>query len=273
MAFGLTLRHLPRDEIRRRVTEAATILGIEKLLDRKPRQLSGGQRQRVALGRAIVREPQVFLLDEPLSNLDAKLRVQTRAEISKLHRRLGTTFVYVTHDQTEAMTMATRIAVLDQGELQQVGTPIELYERPRNVFVASFIGSPGINLVDADVTTSNERLTLHFDGITLAVPASYAAAYAPYAGKEVIFGIRPEHVHERRPDSDPDEAEINATVEVTELLGDETLVHLNVAGKTFLARFDARAAARPGDTVTLALDMDRMYAFDPETQLEIPRTA
>ncbi len=270
MAFGLSLRHMPKDEIRRRVEEAGRILGIEDLLKRKPRQLSGGQRQRVALGRAIVRDPEVFLLDEPLSNLDAKLRVQTRAEISKLHQRLGTTFVYVTHDQTEAMTMATRIAVLNLGELQQVGTPQDLYEHPRNVFVAGFIGSPAINLFDAPVDPGGESLAIVAVGHRLPVPPDRAAMLGPYRGKKILFGIRPEHVHDRAfTPGGIEGAELSATVEVKELMGNEIFLHCTVDGQPLLARVDARTSAMPGQQVDLTLDMGHMYAFDAETQLAI----
>jgi multiple sugar transport system ATP-binding protein len=270
MAFGLTLRHMPKDEIRKRVNEAATILGIEELLKRKPRQLSGGQRQRVALGRAIVRDPAVFLFDEPLSNLDAKLRVQTRAEISKLHQRLGTTFVYVTHDQTEAMTMATRIAVLDYGVLQQVGTPQELYDEPHNIFVAGFIGSPAMNLVDAAVTGGDEAAAIRLGDLTLPLPDHLSKVLAPYRGKSVRLGIRPENIHDRAfTPSGIAAAPVKATIDVTELMGNEVLLHLDVAGERMLARVDPRTTARPGQEIDVVFDMGRAYAFDPDTQLAI----
>jgi multiple sugar transport system ATP-binding protein len=270
LAFGLTLRHMPKDDIRRKVNEAARILGIEELLSRKPRQLSGGQRQRVALGRAIVRDPAVFLLDEPLSNLDAKLRVQTRAEISKLHQRLGTTFVYVTHDQTEAMTMATRIAVLDHGELQQVGTPQELYDEPRNVFVATFIGSPAMNLVEATVSKDGDETQLTFGGLQLATPPALAKRLAAQAGKRVLLGIRPEDVHDREyVPSNITPAPVPAQVDVTELLGSEVFLHALIGGETMLARVDPRTRARPGQEIDLAFDMGRAYVFDPETSLAL----
>ncbi|HEY5564340.1 MAG TPA: sn-glycerol-3-phosphate ABC transporter ATP-binding protein UgpC, partial [Rhodothermia bacterium] len=197
MAFGLRMRGTPKDEIRRRVTEAADILDIEDLLKRKPAQLSGGQRQRVALGRAIVREPRVFLFDEPLSNLDAKLRVQTRTELSKLHERLGTTFIYVTHDQVEAMTMATRLAVLKDGILQQVGTPEDVYFRPDNVFVAGFIGSPSMNFFNGRLTGTADEMLLDLMGFQIRLPAERARRIAPLAGTEIICGIRPEDIHDR----------------------------------------------------------------------------
>jgi multiple sugar transport system ATP-binding protein len=270
MAFGLSLRKMPKQEIGVRVQEAARILGIEPLLKRKPGQLSGGQRQRVALGRAIVRDPAVFLFDEPLSNLDAKLRVQTRAEIIKLHQRLGTTFVYVTHDQVEAMTMATRIAVLDLGELQQVGTPQELYDHPRNVFVAGFIGSPAINFFDGEVVAEGEQLVLQSGGIRLRVPSDLARRLAPYRGKPVRFGVRPENVHdmELRPQN-VDIAPLNATVDVTELMGNEIFLYAIVDGKQLLARVDPRTKARPGQDMQLAVETGRIYVFDMETGLAI----
>ena len=270
MAFGLTLKKMPKDEIRRRVNDAASILGIEELLDRKPRQLSGGQRQRVALGRAIVRDPQVFLLDEPLSNLDAKLRVQTRAEISKLHQRLGTTFVYVTHDQTEAMTMATRIAVLDRGMLQQVGTPQELYDHPANQFVAGFIGSPAINFFEGVVKEEQDGLVFESQSLRLPIPPDKARELAAYKGKNILFGIRPENVHD--PSFHPQDIQsvpVHASIDVTELMGNEVFLHTLVDGRTLLARVDPRTSARPGQDVELSFDMGRMYAFDPETQQAI----
>ena len=263
MAFGLELRKVPKDEIKRRVDEAAAILGIEPLLGRKPRALSGGQRQRVALGRAIVRDPAVFLLDEPLSNLDAKLRVQTRAELTKLHQRLGTTFIYVTHDQVEAMTMATRIAVLDKGVLQQLGTPRELYEHPTNRFVAGFIGSPSMNFFDARVERDGPRLQLHGSGFTIPLAAETAPAAGLGDRTEVTVGIRPEHVYDPRfRPAETRATDLPATVELTELMGNEMFVHLDVHGTPLLARVDPRTAARPGESITVALDHDRVHLFD-----------
>jgi multiple sugar transport system ATP-binding protein len=271
MAFGLSLRKTPKEEIQRRVHEAAQILGIEEFLKRRPRQLSGGQRQRVALGRAIVRDPAVFLLDEPLSNLDAKLRVQTRAEISKLHDRLGTTFIYVTHDQVEAMTMATKIAVMNDGVLQQVGTPAELYSQPHNVFVAGFIGSPAINFFEVTVTGTREEMYLDHGCCKVKVPPGKADHLLPYLGKRVIFGIRPENVHdwEFQPAS-IEGAPVTATVDVTELMGNEIFLHLLMEnGNPFLARVDPRTEARPGRDVQVAFDMAQMHAFDPQTEIAI----
>ena len=266
MAFGLKLRRVPKAEIKKRVAEAGAILGIEELLDRKPRQLSGGQRQRVALGRAIVRDPEVFLLDEPLSNLDAKLRVQTRAEISKLHERLGTTFVYVTHDQTEAMTMATQIAVLDHGILQQVGSPQTLYDHPANVFVAGFIGSPAMNFFDGTIV-EGDGLMLESGSMRLPIPPDKARRLSTYVGKPIIFGIRPENVHDPAfTPSDIQAAPVAATVDVTEPMGSEVLLHLLVETHGLLARVDPRTGARPGQEMQVVFDMGRMYAFDPATK-------
>ena len=271
MAFGLKLRKTPKQDIGRRVLEAAGMLGIEELLTRKPRQLSGGQRQRVALGRAIVREPAVFLLDEPLSNLDANLRVQTRAEISKLHQRLETTFIYVTHDQVEAMTMATRIAVMRDGLLQQVGSGQDLYERPNNAFVAGFIGSPAMNFFDVTVLGSPE-VELYLDGgiFQAQVPTARNPSLVPYLGRRIIMGIRPENIHVRAyvpPGivSSP----VTARVEVTELLGNEVFLYMTDNGKQFLARVYPRTSARPGQDIELAMDMSRIHAFDPDTEQAI----
>jgi multiple sugar transport system ATP-binding protein len=267
MAFGLKLRKTPKQEIDRRVREAAQILGIEDLLDRKPRQLSGGQRQRVAVGRAIVREPNVFLMDEPLSNLDAKLRVQARAEISKLHQRLGTTFIYVTHDQVEAMTMGTRIAVMNDGILQQIDTPQNLYDFPSNIFVAGFIGSPSMNFFQAKVIDRDGKVAVDAGDFALVLPDQRQEVYQPYLGKDVAFGIRPEDIHD--PDFAPPgihAAHVEADVTVTELMGNEVVVYLETANSEFLGRFDPRTAARVGTKVNAAVNMDRMHIFDKETE-------
>jgi len=270
MAFGLRMHGTPRDEIRRRVREAAQILGIEDLLKRKPAQLSGGQRQRVALGRAIVREPAVFLFDEPLSNLDAKLRVQTRTELSKLHERLETTFIYVTHDQVEAMTMATRIAVLKDGLLQQVGTPEDLYFRPGNVFVAGFIGSPAMNFFDAIVKGTADQLYLDTQAFQIKVPSGKARPLVPYIGETVVFGIRPEDIHDAEFLPAHVRAEtVRARVDVTEMMGNEKFLHLLAGGQKCLARVDPRTRARVGHDIQLAFDMDHMHAFDAQSQLAI----
>ncbi len=274
MAFGLTLRKLPKEDIERRVNDAAAILGIEPLLKRKPRALSGGQRQRVALGRAIVREPSVFLLDEPLSNLDAKLRVQTRAEISKLHARLGTTFIYVTHDQVEAMTMATRIAVLNFGELQQVGTPQELYESPRNMFVAGFIGSPAMNFFEATVTASDGKIQLEAPGLVLPPAARHTEFLRGRVGQKVVVGARPEAIHDF--DFQPSGAattRVDATVDVTEQMGSEMIAYVVIGGQTFVARLDPRSKARMGAQIAVAFETERLHLFDPETGLALDAQA
>jgi len=267
MAFGLKLRKTPKDEINRRVKEAARILEIGELLNRKPKQLSGGQRQRVAVGRAIVREPKVFLMDEPLSNLDAKLRVAARAEISKLHHRLETTFIYVTHDQVEAMTMGTRVVVLKDGILQQVDTPHNLYSYPANLFVAGFIGSPAMNFFD--VTLVGEDGDLYVDGGTfrLKVPKEKLQKLLPYKGKRVVFGIRPDDLHD--PQFTPPNitaGRIKAQVDVTELMGNEVLVHFLIGEKSFVARFDPRTGVRVEDTIEAMVNMDNMHTFDPQTE-------
>ena len=270
MAFGLKLRKTPKDEIKRRVQEAADILGLEELLDRKPKQLSGGQRQRVALGRAIVREPKVFLLDEPLSNLDAKLRVETRANLSRLHQQLGTTFVYVTHDQVEAMTMASRIAVMNKGFLQQVDTPLNLYEQPDNLFVAGFIGSPSMNFFDGKLIQRDGKFIVDCTSFSVAIPDSKAGPYKPYIGKNIIFGIRPEDIHYPQfapPGIVP--AHVAGKVDVTELMGNEIFVFVKVGTHTFVARVDPRSRLHMGDDVELAFNMDNMHIFDKETELAI----
>jgi len=267
MAFGLKLRRTPKAEIDKRVKEAAEILGIGQLLDRKPKQLSGGQRQRVAVGRAIVRDPAVFLFDEPLSNLDAKLRVQTRAEISKLHQRLGTTFIYVTHDQTEAMTMANRIAVMKDGILQQIDTPQRLYDHPGNVFVAGFIGSPSMNFFDTTLVDQDGRLFVDGGTFKLQIPEDKKPTYLPYRGKKVIFGIRPEDVHTEGfapPGITP--APMQATVDVTELMGNEIFLYLLTGKKQFIARVDPRTRAHNGEQINLTVNMDNMHLFDPQTE-------
>ncbi len=270
MAFGLKLRKTPKKEIERRVQEAAQLLGIGELLERKPKQLSGGQRQRVAVGRAIVREPYVFLMDEPLSNLDAKLRVQARAEISKLHQRLGTTVIYVTHDQTEAMTMGTRIAVMKDGLLQQVDSPQVLYDTPTNIFVAGFIGSPAMNFLDARLAERDGKVVVECKDYLLEIPDDRTDTYRPHLGQEVVFGIRPEDTHD--PEYAPpgiSSAMIEAKVDVTELMGNEVIVYLVTEHTQFLGRFDPRTAARVGNTVPVALNMDRMHIFDKQTEAAI----
>jgi multiple sugar transport system ATP-binding protein len=267
MAFGLKLRKTPKTEIDRRVKEAGGILGIENLLERKPKALSGGQRQRVALGRAIVREPAVFLMDEPLSNLDAKLRVQTRAEISKLHQRLETTFIYVTHDQTEAMTMGSRICVLRDGIMMQIDSPQKLYDQPDNVFVAGFIGSPAMNFFD--VTLVEQDGDLYVDGGTfrLKLPPGKLQAAKPYAGKQVIFGTRPEDIHDREFIPPGIRAEpMTATVDVTELMGNEIFVYLLSGQKQFISRMDPRTSAGVGKEMGVVVNMDNIHLFDRDTE-------
>jgi multiple sugar transport system ATP-binding protein len=270
MAFGLKLRGTPKEEIRQRVEKAADILGIHNLLDRKPKQLSGGQRQRVAVGRAIVREPNVFLMDEPLSNLDAKLRVQARAEISKLHQRLETTFIYVTHDQVEAMTMGTRIAVLNDGILQQIDTPQNLYDYPSNIFVAGFIGSPAMNFFDGELIERNGKIVVDTNKFALDIPEDRADVYRQHLGKDVVLGVRPEDIHD--PDFAPPDISsqlVEAEVDVTELMGDEVVVYLTKDDLEFLGRFDPRTDAKVGKTMSAAFNMDRMHVFDKVTEQAI----
>ncbi|HWO77381.1 MAG TPA: sn-glycerol-3-phosphate ABC transporter ATP-binding protein UgpC [Bacillus sp. (in: firmicutes)] len=268
MAFGLKLRKFPKAEIDRRVKEAAKILGLEAYLDRKPKALSGGQRQRVALGRAIVRDAKVFLMDEPLSNLDAKLRVQMRAEIAKLHQRLQTTTIYVTHDQTEAMTMATRIVVMKDGVIQQVGTPKEVYEKPENIFVGGFIGSPAMNFftgkIEGDQFVSGEtKLTIPEGKLKVLKDQGYV-------GKEVILGIRPEDIHDEPVfiESSPGTS-FSAHIEVAELTGAEMMLYSQINGQDFVARIDSRSEVKAGQTVDLAFDLNKAHFFDTETELRI----
>jgi len=267
MAFGLKLRKTPKEEIKRRVQEAAEILGIEYLLDRKPRQLSGGQRQRVAVGRAIVREPKVFLFDEPLSNLDAKLRVETRANINKLHQELQTTFIYVTHDQVEAMTMASRIAVITKGVLQQINTPQTLYDLPDNLFVAGFIGSPAMNFFQGTLRRDNGRFVVDGGTFNVQIPENRNDTYADHLDKQIIFGIRPEDIHNPHftpPGIIPQPVE--CTVDVTELMGNEIFVYLKTGENIFVARVDPRSQYKVNDTVQVVFNMENMHIFDRETE-------
>ncbi|TZE83117.1 ABC transporter ATP-binding protein [Calorimonas adulescens] len=271
MAFGLKLRKTPRDEIDRRVKEAAKILDIEGLLNRKPKALSGGQRQRVALGRAIVRNPKVFLMDEPLSNLDAKLRVQMRTELSKLHDRLQTTFIYVTHDQTEAMTMGNRIVVMKDGVIQQVASPQEIYNRPQNIFVAGFIGSPEMNFIDGRISAQGGKYFLNFKDISLSLPDGIAKSINPnYIGRDVVIGIRPEDIHDEEMflDTFP-EYTFEATVDVVELLGSETYLYLQYNGMSLTARVDPRTSIRNGDKIKIGFDMNKVHLFDKESTRRI----
>jgi multiple sugar transport system ATP-binding protein len=264
MEFGLRLRKMPEEERNRRVDEAAELLGITPLLDRHPRQLSGGQRQRVAVGRAIVRQPSVFLFDEPLSNLDAKLRTQMRAELSKLQKRLKTTTVYVTHDQVEAMTMGNRIAIMNAGEIQQVGTPLEVYETPSNLFVANFIGTPPMNFFTATVTDGGATL----QGATFSVPAPerLRGVTARYEGKKLVVGIRPEHFVEAVDEMPDGHAPIEVEVEVVEPLGHEVLVHGKAGDDLFTAALEPTRFPEMGERVTLALEIDKIHLFDPDSE-------
>jgi len=267
MAFGLKLRKTPKEEIKRRVQEAAEILGIEYLLDRKPRQLSGGQRQRVAVGRAIVREPKVFLFDEPLSNLDAKLRVETRANINKLHQELQTTFIYVTHDQVEAMTMASRIAVITKGVLQQIDTPQMLYDRPDNLFVAGFIGSPAMNFFQGTLRRDNSHIFVDGGSFKVQIPENRNDTYADHLDKQIIFGIRPEDIH--NPNFTPPgiiPQPVESTVDVTELMGNEIFVYLKTGENVCVARVDPRSQYKVNDDVQVVFNMENMHIFDRETE-------
>jgi len=272
MAFGLKLRKVAKDEIKRRVDEAARILDITHLLDRKPAALSGGQRQRVALGRAIVRNPKVFLLDEPLSNLDAKLRAQMRTELTKLHKKLGTTFIYVTHDQTEAMTMGDRIVVMKDGFIQQVDTPQNLYELPCNEFVAGFMGSPQMNFIDCVIGQQGKDYTIKFGPYEYKIPANKTEGteIAKFVGKDAVFGIRPEDVHD-----EPDfMAKVNdgfaeCHVDVTELMGAETYLYLECEGNNVTARVEPTSTAKAGDQQKIAFDLNKMHLFDKETEKTI----
>ena len=272
MAFALKLRKTPKDEIDRKVHEAAKVLDIEHLLNRKPKQLSGGQRQRVALGRAMVRDPAVFLLDEPLSNLDAKLRTQMRTEIIKLHQKLDTTFVYVTHDQTEAMTMGDRIVVMKDGLIQQVDTPQNLYDYPCNIFVAGFIGSPQMNFLDGTLQKSGDQYTVDLAGTTIPLPKEKTAdgKLDAYVGKTLKVGIRPEDIKddeeflEKHPNS-----HISAEVEVSELMGAEIYLYLTYQGQNLMARVAPTSKSRRGDKIVVAMDTNKIHLFDPETELTL----
>ncbi len=272
MAFGLKLRKVPKDEIDRRVKNAAELLGIEHLLDRKPKALSGGQRQRVAVGRAIVRNPKVFLFDEPLSNLDAKLRVQMRAEISKLHNKLQTTMIYVTHDQVEAMTMGERIVVMKDGEIQQVAEPIDLYENPVNKFVAGFIGNPPMNFVDGKIIEENGNLYFS-DGkkLKLRIPSSKASKLADYKDKETTFGIRPEDIYVKEENAKvlKNPGIFSAKIEIIEPMGSEIYLYLNIGKKTLIARVDSHTKAEIDEEKELVCDMDKSHFFDIKTEQTI----
>ena len=272
MAFGLKLRKTPKDEIKKRVDEAAKILDIAHLLDRKPKALSGGQRQRVALGRALVREPKVFLMDEPLSNLDAKLRAQMRTEINKLHQRLQTTFIYVTHDQVEAMTMGTKIVVMKDGVIQQIDAPQVLYENPVNLFVAGFIGSPQMNTATCTVEKKGTEYFVKIGNAVFKIPEGKAKKLEgiEIEGKEFIFGIRPENVHDEEIYlSTLTESKVDVDVDITEAMGAETQLYIVLEGNNFIAKVNPRSTAKAGDRITVALDLDKMHLFDKETTLAI----
>lgn len=273
MAFGLKLRKVPKDEIKKRVEEAGELLGLGSLLDRKPKQLSGGQRQRVALGRAIVREPKVFLMDEPLSNLDAKLRVQTRAELIKLHRRLGITTVYVTHDQVEAMTMGDRIVVMKDGLVQQVDTPLSLYNKPANMFVAGFIGTPAMNFVDATLKKDGEKYVVDAGSFKVTLPTSQNGKnYAEYIGKPVVFGIRPEDIFDASQSQllqATPENTIKAKVDVLEPMGSIVTMYLAAGTHNLVATVDAESMAKEDEETSFVLDMKKTHLFDKETELTI----
>ena len=268
MAFGLILRKYPKKEIRQRVQDAAEILGIQELLDRKPKALSGGQRQRVAVGRAIVRQPKVFLFDEPLSNLDAKLRVQMRAEISKLHTRLQSTMIYVTHDQVEAMTMGDRIVVMKEGDIQQVANPLTLYHAPANLFVAGFIGSPPMNMLSGALAAENGELRFRDDNRTvdLAVAPEHQYRLEQYTGKKLVFGIRPEDLSQN-PEQEPQAgASITATVEVVEPMGAEIYLHIDLGGQSLTARIQSDEEPEVNEALVLDVDMSKAHYFDVDTE-------
>src|ERR1035437_8374698 len=265
MGFGLKIRMISKEEIDTRVEEAADILGIQALLDRKPKELSGGQRQRVAVGRAIVRKPKVFLFDEPLSNLDAKLRVAMRAEISKLHRRLGATIIYVTHDQVEAMTMADRIFIMHRGVVQQCGAPMEVYAKPANLFVAGFIGSPAMNFVDSRLVNEAGQLFIDGGSFRVAMPEAFRANLIAHAGKEVVFGVRPEDIALHQPGADAGST-ISARAEVVELLGSEIFAHLSCDAHALVARMAVpKQPISVGETIQIDFNMANMHVFDKNT--------
>ncbi len=266
MGFGLKIRQLPKTEIDARVQEAADILGLNDLLDRKPKELSGGQRQRVAVGRAIVRKPKLFLFDEPLSNLDAKLRVAMRAEISKLHRRLGATIIYVTHDQVEAMTMADRIFIMNKGLLQQSGTPMDVYSNPANRFVAGFIGSPAMNFIDAKTVEADGGLFIDAGGFRVKVPESFRPRLQPYAGRPIAFGVRPEDIAAHDASADENGSTLTTRADVVETLGSEIFAHLTCGKHSIVARMDVpETPLRVGETLKVDLKMPKTHVFDAET--------
>lgn len=269
MGFGLKLRKFKKDEIDTRVREAATILGIEELLQRRPKALSGGQRQRVAVGRAIVRKPSVFLFDEPLSNLDAKMRVQMRVELSRLHKQLQATMIYVTHDQIEAMTMGTRIVVMKDGEVQQVDAPIDLYDNPVNRFVAGFIGTPPMNFLTGTIAQNNGTLRFEEGSFGIDLPAEWKEKAAPYNGKSVTLGIRPEEIGSTLAEANENAQLIKGHVDVTEPMGAETYVHVNTGKNKFIARVDAHREFMVGDEATLRTTLIKSHLFDDDTEQTI----
>ncbi|HUJ87492.1 MAG TPA: sn-glycerol-3-phosphate ABC transporter ATP-binding protein UgpC [Burkholderiales bacterium] len=267
MSFGLRLKKTPKDEIARRVSNAAQILDISELLDRKPKQLSGGQRQRVAMGRAIVRDPKVFLFDEPLSNLDAKLRVQMRTEIKKVHQKVRTTTVYVTHDQVEAMTLADRVVVMNGGNIEQVGTPNDLYHSPKTKFVAGFIGSPAMNFVPCALEEAAGALRVRLsDELAFPVPQNRTSRYRPYVGRgKLVFGLRPEHIMEQRPHLEANQTPFEVELDVTEPMGMETLVYFLVRGTEICGRVNPNAGARDGSRMKLVADLNNIHLIDDES--------
>jgi multiple sugar transport system ATP-binding protein len=267
MSFGLRLKRFPKAEIKERVEAAARILDITPLLDRRPKALSGGQRQRVAMGRAIVRNPKVFLFDEPLSNLDAKLRVQMRTEIKKVHQKVTTTTVYVTHDQVEAMTLADRVVVMNAGRIDQIGTPHDVYHAPKTRFVAGFIGSPTMNLLPCDLVANGSGLTVRLsDWLSFPVPTSRETRYRPHVGGELLFGLRPEHITEARGETKPGAAPFSARLDVVEPMGMETMVYFIVDGVEVCGRVDPGAAGNAGEAMPLVADLNQMHLIDPRTE-------
>jgi multiple sugar transport system ATP-binding protein len=270
MSFGLRLKKFPKQDIKERVEAAARILDISNLLERRPRQLSGGQRQRVAMGRAIVRNPKVFLFDEPLSNLDAKLRVQMRTEIKKVHQKVTVTTIYVTHDQVEAMTLADRVVIMNAGRIDQIGTPYDVYHHPRTQFVAGFIGSPTMNLLPCRIVQNGAGISVRLaDWLTLAIPAEREARYRPHIGKELTFGLRPEHLTEGHSDLPPGMVPFEARLDVVEPMGMETMVYFVVDGTEVCGRVDPAAARGVGESMRLVADMNQMHLIDPQTELVI----
>lgn len=270
MAFGLKLRKFPKPEIDKKVKEAARILGIEPLLDRKPKQLSGGQRQRVAVGRAIVRNPKVFLFDEPLSNLDAKLRVQMRAELKRLHKNLQATIIYVTHDQVEAMTMADKIVIMKDGIIQQIGDPYSVYFDPQNKFVAGFIGTPAMNFINARLISDKGKLWVTAETMKIIVPDKFTPKLEPYIDKDIIFGIRPENIYDKMfAVNATEDNTVTGMVDVVEPLGSETLIHATIDGNDIVAKVDPKTRAQAGTKIDLVFDVTMMHIFDPETEKNV----